>query len=319
MWARELEKRTNGRVKVTRWQYGGAICGGKDNASCIARGMMDFGYTAPSYQPADFPLSTLSEMVFVSSVPGADVRARAELYKTFPAYRKEYRDFGLEVLTFHPTSQGIIGLSKRKTINAESDMKGVKSHTYGSIADVFQKVGMVPVGMGIQEVYESMSRGVIDAWWAVFWYIPPSKFFEVTGTIIDPGLGMYASPHTVMNKDTYDSFPDDIKAIIEQLRVDQIVPELKALEDLEDKAIDTLRKTAPHLKFVQFSPKASATWKQRTNVENFFEKFIKERESRSPQARDFFRQFRELVKVYEPEFKQYYSSPFQKLNAKIVD
>ncbi|MFC1821154.1 TRAP transporter substrate-binding protein DctP [Thermodesulfobacteriota bacterium] len=319
MWARELEKRTNGRVKFTRWQWGGAICSPNEQANCIARGMMDAGYAAPGYKPAELRLGTLSELVFVSDVPGADVRARVDLYKNFPAYRKEYRDFGLEVMTFHPTSQGIIGLSKRKTINSSADMKGIKSHTYGSIADVMQKVGMVPVAMSIGDVYESMSRGVIDAWWAVFWYIPPSKFFEVTGTIIDPRLGMYASPHNVMCKKTYDSLPADVKQIIEDLREEQIVPELKALESLEDKAIAQIKKSSPNMKFVQFSDKARDEWMQKADVNKFFERFIKEREARSPQAREFFKQFQALVKKYEPEFKKYYTSPFKKLNAKIVD
>ena len=41
LWAKEIEKRTNGRVKVKRWHYGGAICGGAEQLGCIARGLAD--------------------------------------------------------------------------------------------------------------------------------------------------------------------------------------------------------------------------------------------------------------------------------------
>jgi TRAP-type C4-dicarboxylate transport system substrate-binding protein len=319
MWAKEMEKRSQGRVKVIKWVYGGAICPPTEQLGCIARGIADFGYAAPAYNPAMLRLATMSEMLYVSTVVGSDVRARAELYKTFPPFREEMRAVGLEVLTFHPPGPGLIGISKRKKIRGTADFKGLKAHTYGPMADVMKRVGMVPVSMPIGEVYESMQRGVIDGYWVPFSYLPTSKFYEVSGTLVDPLIGVYSCPFLVMNKDTYDRFPEDIKKIIEDLRLEQIIPEVKAGEEMDDKGIALIRKEAPDLEYVQFSEKARSAWREKARIEEIYDKFIKERESRSPQTREFFRKYLELVKKYEPEMKKIYTDPFEKLGPRIID
>lgn len=319
LWAKEVEKRTNGRVKVTKWAFGGAICGGAEQIGCIARGLADIGYAAPSYAPAELRLATLTEMVYLSDVPGADIKARVELYDSFPALREEFRAAGLEVLTFHPTAIFMLGISKRKTINNSGDLKGIKSHTYGIIADVMARVGMTPVAMAIGDVYESLSRGVIDGCSAPLWYMASGKFYEVTGTMIDPGLGTYASPILAMSKTRYDSLPNDVKKVIADLRREQVLPEVKALMALEEETAGKLKKEAPHLKYVRFSEKARAAWRDAAKPDQIVEKMIKEREGRSPQAREFYKRYQELVKKYEPEMKQVYRSPLEDLQAKVVD
>jgi len=319
LWAKEVEKRTNGRVKVTKWAFGGAICGGAEQIGCIARGLADIGYAAPSYAPAELRLATLTEMVYLSDVPGADIKARVELYDSFPALREEFRAAGLEVLTFHPTAVFMLGVSKRRPVNTSSDLKGIKSHAYGIIADVMTRVGMTPVAIPIGDVYESLSRGVIDGCSAPLWYMVSGKFYEVTGTIVDPGLGTYASPILAMSKTKYDSLPDDVKKVIEELRREQVLPEVKALMALEEETAGRLKKDAPHLKYLRFSEKARAAWREAARPDELVEKLIKDREARSPQAREFYKRYEELVRKYEPEMKQVYRSPLEELQAKTID
>ena len=286
---------------------------------CIARGLADVGYLGAAYNPADLRLTTLSEMVYVNNAPGADVKARVDLYETFPAFREEVRAAGIEILTFHVTPVGIIGVSKRKTINSTADLMGIKSHTYGPVADVFRNVGVTPVAMQISEVYESMSRGVIDAWFTPLYYIIPSKFYEVTGTVVDAGIGTYSSPLFIMNRKKFDSLPKDIQKIIDDLRRDQVMAEAKAAQAQEEDTIVRLRKDAPNIKFVRFSEKAQARWKEMAKTDEIVEKLIKEREARSPQAREFFQKYEELVKKYEPEMRQHFKSGFDLADTKVID
>lgn len=319
LWADELEKRTNGRVKVNRRHFGGAIAGSGEQLESIASGLIDVGFGAAFYDAAQLRLATLSGMIYVTDVSGADVRARVDLYETFSDFRKEMRDAGVELMTIHPTASAAMCISKRKTINSTADLVGIKSQVPGAIEEVMRKVGMVPVGMPIREVYEAMSRGVIDGLIAPAWYLVPSKLYEVVGTIIDPGIGSYACVFLNMNKDKYDSLPEDIKKIINDLRRDLIVPETKLLEDLEDDALKKLKQVAPDLKYLQLSAKAQREWKEKTDIDALYGKYIKERESRSPRAGEFLRKYIELSKKYEPEMKKYYKSPFEKVNTKIID
>ncbi len=319
LWAKEVEKRTNGKVKVTKWTFGGAVCGGAEQIGCIARGLADIGYAAPSYAPAELRLATLTEMVYLSDIPGADIKARVELYDSFPAFREEFRSAGLEVLTFHPTAVWLLGISKKRPINSSADMKGIKSHAYGIIADVMTRVGMTPVAMAIGDVYESLSRGVIDGCSAPLWYMVSGKFYEVTGTIVDPGFGTSSSPILAMSKSRYDSLPGDVKKVIEDLRREQVLPEVKALMALEEETAGKLKREAQHLKYIRFSEKARAAWRQAADPDQLVEKLIKDREARSPQAREFYKRYQELVRKYEPEMKQLYRSPLEDLQAKVVD
>lgn len=319
LWASELEKRSNGRVKVVRRHFGGAIAGSGEQLESIASGLIDVGFGAAFYNAAQLRLATLSGMIYVTDVSGADIRARVELYETFPDFRKEMRAAGVELMTIHPTASAAMCISKRRMINSTADLVGIKSQVPGSIEEVMRKVGMVPVGMPIREAYEAMSRGVIDGLIAPAWYLVPSKLYEVVGTIIDPGIGSYACVFLNMNKDRYDSLPDDIKQIIKDLRRDLIIPETKLLEDLEEDALKKLKEVAPNLKFVQLSEKAKSQWKEKTNIDALYDKYIKERESRSPRAREFLQKYIELSKKYEPEMRKYYKSPFEKVQVKVID
>jgi TRAP-type C4-dicarboxylate transport system substrate-binding protein len=319
MWAREMEKRSKGRVRVTRWHYGGSLCGGAQQLGCIAQGLADFGYAAPSYNPAELRLATLTEMIYSSDVVGADVAARAHLYVTFPPFREEVRAAGLEVLTFHPTAIMLLGVSKRRNIKSSADLKGVKFHTYGPIGDIMRGVGNVSVAIPVGDVYESMSKGVIDGFTLPLWIVGPLKFNEVTGTMIDTGFGCAAAPFMVMNRKTYDRLPKDIQQIIEDLRQEQIVPEIMALERLEDAVYPHLKKNASDMKYLRFSKKAQADWRKMSKPEELAERLIKERENRSPYARDFFKKYVELVKAYEPEMKQIHKGLIERFNPKIID
>lgn len=319
LWAAELEKRSKGRVKVTRWHFGGAICGGSEQMGCIAQGLIDIGFTSANYNPAGLRLATITDIPYLSSVPGADVKARADLYETHSAFRNEFRDQGLEVLSFHPTAVMIFGFTKRKAIQSTADMKGIRAWAFGAVAEIMREMGMTPVGMPIGEVYESMARGIADGYCLPLWYIVPSKFCELTATVIDPMFGCAASPFLAMSKSRYDSLPADIRKIIEDLRQEQIVPEVRILEKHEDQALEALRKEVPDLKYLKFSDRAVSEWRKQSRPEEMFEKLIKEREPRSPQARDFFRQYQALVKKYDPEMGRHYKSPFVKLNAREID
>ncbi|MGQ9654730.1 MAG: hypothetical protein ACUVXD_11750, partial [Thermodesulfobacteriota bacterium] len=88
---------------------------------------------------------------------------------------------------------------------------------------------------------------------------------------------------------------------------------------LEEETAGKLKKEAPHLKYVRFSGKARAAWRDAAKPDQIVEKMIKEREGRSPQAREFYKRYEELVKKYEPEMKQVYRSPLEDLQAKVVD
>jgi TRAP-type C4-dicarboxylate transport system substrate-binding protein len=55
-WAKEIEKRTNGKVKVQTFP-GGTLLPAKNNFDGVISGVADIGNFAMSYQPGRFPVS----------------------------------------------------------------------------------------------------------------------------------------------------------------------------------------------------------------------------------------------------------------------
>ena len=54
-WATEVEKRTNGQVKVTTFP-GGTLLGAKNMLDGVVSGIADIGCFCPPYMPGRFPL-----------------------------------------------------------------------------------------------------------------------------------------------------------------------------------------------------------------------------------------------------------------------
>src|SRR5690554_7140705 len=55
-WAKELEKRTDGKVKVDTYA-GGTLLGAREMWEGVTMGVTDIGLSAPSYDPGRFPLT----------------------------------------------------------------------------------------------------------------------------------------------------------------------------------------------------------------------------------------------------------------------
>ena len=107
-------------------------------------------------------------------------------------------------------------------------------------------LGGQPVAMPPAQVTEAIAKGVVDgslgAWELVF----PTKLSEVTKFHLQPDNGVAYPTATVlcvlMNKQKYDSLPDDLKAIVDKTTGEPMVARFGAMFD--DVAGDTRKRIA---------------------------------------------------------------------------
>ena len=118
-WAKEVERRTSGRVKV-KFFYQGALLPATDILKGIGDGRADLGYVANAYHPAELPLSSVVGVPFVTSNAEAQMHTFTELYERNTAFRNEWERQGVHVLFFHPLSENIVGM--RKPANTVADL-----------------------------------------------------------------------------------------------------------------------------------------------------------------------------------------------------
>jgi TRAP-type C4-dicarboxylate transport system substrate-binding protein len=217
-WASQLEKASNGKVKVTMYPAQ-ALAKGPATVDAVLSGMADIGWSLTGFYAGRFPLYDLLTMPCIgvtSSAAGSTVAWNA--FKTFPEVQKEFADF--KVLILHTHQGAPIGTVKKQVKTLE-DLQGMKIRaTAGGALDWLKAAGASPVMMGPGDIYISTQKGVIDGWTIDMIGAEGFKLHEVTDFYTRPYY--YANAFfVIMNKSKYESLPADVKALIDKLSGDQ--------------------------------------------------------------------------------------------------
>ena len=177
-WARELEERTGGRVRVQVFpskQLGGKA---SDLYGQARDGVVDIVWTSPGYSPGRFPLTEVFELPFVCADAEATSQAMMEFYRK--RMQGEYRD--TVPLVFHAAAPAHIHTTVRPVRRLE-DIAGLKIRVPSpASAATIEALGAVPVGIPVSDVYEALSRGVVGGVWVAWSIMQPFRLHEVTRT-----------------------------------------------------------------------------------------------------------------------------------------
>lgn len=133
-------------------------------------------------------------------------------------YNDMYGKFGME---YFPVAMSGMesGIRSTKKITNLDDLKGMKIRFAGLIqGQLIQKFGVTPVSLTLDEAYEGLSKGVIDA----MEFSAPindenAKLQEVAKYWLAPGWHQTCSVYGVMiNQDAFNQLDDELKYIIEK-------------------------------------------------------------------------------------------------------
>ncbi|RJR32697.1 MAG: hypothetical protein C4576_29620 [Desulfobacteraceae bacterium] len=208
-WAKQIEKLTGGRVKVTLFP-GEALGKAADHYDMTAKGICDIALTNPMYTPARFQMLSVFWLPFVC---GSAEDTSVALWKTYEKYlRDEFKE--VKVLWLYVHAPGHI-FTRNKPVKTLDDMKGMKIRaTNPHVQESLKVLGVSPVAIPVPEVYNALERGVVDGTAMPFEGLWVFKQHEVVkyGTICD--LYTMTFP-IVMNKGRFESLPADVKKIME--------------------------------------------------------------------------------------------------------
>jgi len=106
----------------------------------------------------------------------------------------------------------------KKPVRTLEDIKSVKIAGKGRIADILKSLGATPVPLETGDYYESLKRGVVDGAASPINTLRDWKLGEVAkfSTNIQK-LGAVYTFFVVMNKDKWNSLPEDVKKIFEDV------------------------------------------------------------------------------------------------------
>lgn len=212
-WAKEVEKRTGGKVKVKTFP-GGTFLNAKNMFEGVTSGIADIGNFAMSYQPGRFPVSEAVDLPL--GFTSARV-ASLVLYDLIEKYKpREFEKVKvLTVFTCPPTN-----FMTKAPVRRLADLKGVELRVAGTSAEVAKRLGAVPVAMPQSETPEAIQKGIVKGMISSLEILQDLKFASYTpyATIANLPVVSFA---VVMNKAKWDSLPADVKNALDTLSRDQ--------------------------------------------------------------------------------------------------
>ena len=210
-WAKQVEENSGGKVAIEI--YPAMTLGGRppELINQVRDGVVDLVWTVNGYTPGLFPRSEVFELPGVhTNDTAATNQALMDLYES--DLKDEYK--GVEVMFLHVhAGQGIHMTDTEVRSPADLEGKKIRIPTRTG-AWVIEALGASPVAMPVPELPPALQKGVIDGALIPWEIIPPLKIQEQTEYQIE-GADKERFGTTVfqvsMNKDRWDSLPDDVK------------------------------------------------------------------------------------------------------------
>lgn len=259
-WGEAVTERTEGRIKF-RYFWTGTLLGAADSGEGVRDGRAEAGLTGGFNLPARLPLSTIGTIPFMTSNVAAMGHAHLNAYNDNPDFRGEFDKANLRIIGFLPG--GVNTVFSKQPIETIEGMAGVKIRTVGLGADAMRAAGANPITVPANEIYESLSKGLLDASSGL--PIDAGVDFslhEAAPNIIDTKYGVYTMALYAMNREVYESFDEETRKVIDEESAAFLdkyyLPEIAAAEKARcEKAL------ADGAKFIVWDDSQAETWKQK--------------------------------------------------------
>ncbi|MGQ9370329.1 TRAP transporter substrate-binding protein DctP [Azospirillum sp. ST 5-10] len=216
-WIELVEKKSGGRLKITYYpaeQVGKA----KDFLSLTRAGLLDIGYIGPGYVSDKMPLSAVAEL------PGAS-RTSCEVMRSYWSmvkeggwlFEHEYAPNGIRPLFIVALPPYQMVLGKAGAVATVEGLRGRKIRASGGAQSLtLEQLGVVPVRMAPPEIYEGMSRGMIDGALLAHISIDSYKLTKLTTAVTQgENFGTVVVAYSI-GETAWRRLPDDIKALLQE-------------------------------------------------------------------------------------------------------
>ncbi|MDR1571675.1 MAG: TRAP transporter substrate-binding protein [Clostridiales Family XIII bacterium] len=214
VWAEAVGEASGGRIKITNF-HGGSLGGPQDTYGMVKDGVADIGWGLASFYPGMFPATEVIALPFMG-IKSAKQGGYAlwELYDTTDFLKSEWTD--VKVILIHTNCDA--PLLTRTKIEKVEDLRGMNLRIIGGPPTEWAKlVGANPMNILLGEIYTSMEKGVISGITSTGWDVVNSfRFYEQGPYVLDYAIHVNAC-FLIMNKASYDSLPDDLKAVMDEM------------------------------------------------------------------------------------------------------
>jgi TRAP-type mannitol/chloroaromatic compound transport system substrate-binding protein len=203
---------TGGQLDITLFPAG-AIVESSDIDEAIAEGMIEIAKNAPSYYAGKVPVGDFSLFGFGTDDFRQDFRFFYELGMD-DLYREACEGQGMYVVDLLARGARYGGFIATNPISNLDDFSGSKHRAWGMFADLYQNFGASIVQVPGEEIYVSLTTGVLDsACWGDISDFYDLKVYEVAKYYVEmPTTTEWGV--LLANPDDYNALPDDVKSAL---------------------------------------------------------------------------------------------------------
>ncbi len=288
-WAKELEKRTNGKVKVeifTSEQLGKA----SEAYDLVLRGAVDISWVVPSFVVGQFPLDEIFHLPFL--IPGGIDDPKGSLIRRtlYEKYLTPINFKEVKVLWTGRTGANVI--MSTKPVRTMEDAKGlVLGYPGGRILmRLLQAVGASPVQVPAPEMYTNLEKRVTGGQVIPLEAMVTFRLNEVVKyvTMLNAGGGSFL---TVMNQKTWGALPSDIQKIVDEMSPWAEGIQAKAWAGTRGYAVSVAKKS--NIELIEFSPEERNRWVEISKP--IEEKWVKETDAKGLPASRMVEEIKQML------------------------
>jgi TRAP-type C4-dicarboxylate transport system substrate-binding protein len=226
-WAKEIGKRTQGKVKITVFP-GGTLTPADKCYDGVVKGISDIGMSVLGYTRGKFPLTEVIDLP-LGYKNGLSATRLINLY--FQKFQpKEFEE--VKVLYFHAHGPGI--LHTKKPVAKLEDLKGLRIRSTGLSAKVVTALGGIPAAMPMGETYDALKRGMADGSMAPIESLEGWKWGEVVKSTTESFGAAYSTGFfVVMNKEKWSALPAETQKTIESINKEWIEKTGKVWDEID--------------------------------------------------------------------------------------
>lgn len=235
-WGKQIEKRTDGRVKV-RMYYAGTLTPAPQSYDGVIKGISDVAMGVFRYMRGRFPLFELFDLPIGTRSGWEATTLINDFY-----YRFKPKELD-EVKVMYLHAHGPAFVHTKKPVYKLEDLKGMKIRTGGLATKIMAALGGVPVAMPMGGTYDALKRGVVEGSVAPFEALEGWKW----GEVVKFSTENLASSNpvaffVVMNRSKWNAFPPDIQRIIEKVNEEWISKTGRAWDEMDKSGKDFVLK-----------------------------------------------------------------------------
>ena len=213
-WAQEIEKRTQGRVKITLYPAGALVAGNVMYKSTVS-GITDIGTSSFGWERGRHPL--MSAFTYVPGFNSAKTAVKVANETVAKIKPKELSDTHL--LFIHACAP--MHIWSKRPVRTLEDLKGLEVRAAGPTGKLVKYLGGVPISATQGQAYEMLSKGIVKA---SISSLDVLKGFRQAEVVKHVTLAYFhVAPFFVsMNRDKWSSLPPDIQEVFTQVSQEYI-------------------------------------------------------------------------------------------------